>query len=134
MERNPGDPELIRVAVCGAVRLAAVGRAASDIGTVRCAHDFLDHLVTGLPDDPLPRHAFAEASVDLISAETRINGLSSALAVYRKVSRLGDAHADDAEYAGVRAKAAANLVALALEAERPSDARRALSELARLEA
>src|SRR3546814_13397703 len=44
VERNPGDPELIRVAVCGAVRLAAVGRAASAIGTVRGAHAFLDHL------------------------------------------------------------------------------------------
>lgn len=130
----PDELELIRVAVCGAARLAAVGRAVNDIATVRCAHSFLGDLVAGLPDDPLPRRAFAEASVDLISAETRVHGLSSALTVYRKVSKLGDAHADDAEFAGIRAKAAANLVALALEAGRPRDARRALSDLARLEA
>ena len=54
--------------------------------------------------------------------------------MYRSVSALGNRNADDADFAGIRAKAAANLVALALEADRPHDARRALADLAGLEA
>ena len=75
LSRHPDHPDLIRVAVCGAVRLAAAGRSRADLATVRHAHRFLGALASRLPDDPLPRRAFAEASVDLISAETRVNGL-----------------------------------------------------------
>jgi len=133
-ERHADDAELTRVAVCGAVRLAAAGRAGGDIDTVRRAHTFLGGLADALPDDPLPRHAFAEASVDLMLAEARMRGLDGALAVYRSVNAMATSHPGDGDLAGILAKAAANLVALALEAGRPREAGRALADLARLEA
>ncbi|MEQ8818318.1 MAG: hypothetical protein RLO51_21815 [Thalassobaculum sp.] len=131
---HPDDPELTKVAVCGAMRLAAAGRSGNDIATVRCAHLFLGTMAADRPGDPLPRRAYAEASVDLISAEARINGLNGALDVYRGISTLGEIYTEDSELAGIRAKAAANLVAIALEAGQPREARRALADLARLEA
>lgn len=128
------DPEIIPIAVCGAVRLARAGRNGRDLATVRHARTYLGEMVAMLPDDPLPRRAFAEASVDLISAEARVRGIATALEVYREVTALGDDHAEDSDFAGIRAKAAANLVALALEAGHPREAGQALADLARLEA
>ncbi|MDF1794443.1 MAG: hypothetical protein P1U88_21200 [Thalassobaculaceae bacterium] len=133
-ERYPQTDGLMRVAVCGATRYMAIGRRISDIGIVRDAHLFLATLSLRDEDDPLPHRALAEASVDLMLAEAQQSGFLRALDTYRTVVAISLARGDDPNVASAHAKGAANLVALALEADAPLEADRALADLARLEA
>lgn len=125
---------LVRVAVSGATRYMSIGRRLSDIRAVRESHLFLAELTLRCEGDPLPHRAFAEASVDLMLAEARVGGFSGALDTYRAIIAVSQAHTDDPDIAGAHAKGAANLVALALEADNLGEANRALDDLARLEA
>ncbi|SDG47343.1 MULTISPECIES: hypothetical protein [Thalassobaculum] len=131
---HPQTEGLMRVAVCGATRYLAIGRRIGDIGIVRDAHLFLATLSLRDEDDPLPHRALAEASVDLMLAEARQSGFPRALDTYRTVVAISLARGGDPNVACAHAKGAANLVALALEADAPLEADRALADLARLEA
>ena len=131
---HPHADGLMRIAVCGATRFLAIGRRIGDIGMVRDAHLFLATLSLRDEDDPLPHRALAEASVDLMLAEARQSGFPRALDTYRTVVAISLARGGDPNVACAHAKGAANLVALALEADAPLEADRALADLARLEA
>lgn len=133
-ERHPSMEGLMRIAVCGATRYMAIGRRIGDIAVVRDAHLFLATLSLRDEDDPLPHRALAEASVDLMLAEAQQTGFPRALETYRTVVAISHARGDDPNVASAHAKGAANLVALALEANAPLEADRALTDLARLEA
>jgi hypothetical protein len=134
MEGEAQDRALLRIAVCGATRYLSIGRRIGDIRAIREAHFFLSELTSRFHDDPLPHRALAEASVDLMLAEARFAGFTGALHTYRSVLAISEAHAGDPHIASAQAKGAANLVALALEADAPREAERALDDLARLEA
>ncbi|WPZ34401.1 hypothetical protein T8K17_24605 [Thalassobaculum sp. OXR-137] len=131
---HPHAEGMMRVAVCGATRFLAIGRRVGDIAIVRDAHLFLATLSLRDEDDPLPHRALAEASVDLMLAEARQTGFHRALDTYRTVVAISLARGGDPNVACAHAKGAANLVALALEADAPAEADRALADLARLEA
>jgi type III secretion system FlhB-like substrate exporter len=131
---HPHIDGLMRVAVCGATRFLAIGRREGDIRIIRDAHLFLATLSLRDEDDPLPHRALAEASVDLMLAEARQSGFLRALDTYRTVVAISLARGDDPNVASAHAKGAANLVALALEADAPLEADHALADLARLEA
>lgn len=133
-DQHPQTEGLMRVAVCGATRYLAIGRRIGDIGIIRDAHLFLATLSLRDEDDPLPHRALAEASVDLMLAEARQSGFLRALDTYRTVEAISLARGGDPNVACAHAKGAANLVALALEADAPLEADRALADLARLEA
>lgn len=133
-DRHPQTEGMMRVAVCGATRYLAIGRRIADIGIIRDAHLFLATLSLRDEDDPLPHRALAEASVDLMLAEARQSGFPRALDTYRTVEAISLARGGDPNVACAHAKGAANLVALALEADDPMEADRALADLARLEA
>ncbi len=125
---------LIRIAVCGANRYMAVGRQSGNLRIIREAHLFLADLAMQVQQDPMVWRACAEASVDLMLMEAQTAGLAGALDTYRAVAAISEAHAGDPDIAGVHAKGAANLVALALDADDPKEADRALADLERLEA
>lgn len=133
-ERYPETDGLIRVAVCGATRYMAIGRRIGDIAMVRDAHLFLAMLSLRDDQDPLPHRAFAEASIDLMLVEAQQTGFPRALDTYMTVVAISRARSNDPDIACTHAKGAANLVALALEADAPAEADRALADLARLEA
>ena len=133
-EQHPQTEGLMRVAVCGATRYLAIGRRIGDIKIIRDAHLFLATLSLRDEEDPLPHRALAEASVDLMLAEARQSGFPRALDTYRTVEAISLARGGDPNVACAHAKGAANLVALALEADAPLEADRALADLARLEA
>lgn len=133
-ERHPSMEGLTRIAVCGATRYMSIGRRIGDIAVVRDAHLFLATLSLRDEEDPLPHRALAEASVDLMLAEAQQTGFPRALETYRTVEAISHARGDDPNVVSAHAKGAANLVALALEANAPLEADRALADLARLEA
>lgn len=133
-EHHAQTEGVMRIAVCGATRYMAIGRRIGDIDIVRDAHLFLATLSLRDEDDPLPHRALAEASVDLMLAEAQQTGFLRALDTYRTVVAISHARGDDPNVASAHAKGAANLVALALEADAPQEADRALADLARLEA
>ena len=133
-ERHGREDGMMRLAVCGATRYLAHGRRLGDIEVIRDAHLFLATLSLRDEDDPLPHRALAEASVDLMLAEARFTGFPRALDTYRTVEAISLARGGDPNVACAHAKGAANLVALALEADAPAEADRALADLARLEA
>lgn len=133
-EAHPQTDGLMRVAVCGATRYMSIGRRIGDIRVVRNAHLLLAALSLRDEDDPLPHRAFAEASIDLMLAEAQQSGFPRALDTYRTVEAISHARSNDPDIASAHAKGAANLVALALEADLPDEADRALADLARLEA
>jgi len=130
----PETDGMTRVAVRGATRYLSIGRRAGEIRIVRDAHLLLAELTLRDEGDPLPHRALAEASVDLMLAEAQSIGFARALDTYRTVVAIDHSHGHDPHIAGAHAKGAANMVALALEADLPEEADRALADLARLEA
>lgn len=121
--------DITRAAVCGSLRLAAVGRGLGELDLVRRVNALLAQLAQQPSPDPTTRRAFAEASNDLMLAEAGADQLDAAIETYFGIALLSDNFPADSDLTGARAKAAANLIALTLEAGRETVAEHMTREL-----
>ena len=121
--------DVARAAVCGSVRLAAVGRSIGKLDLVRRVNGLLARLAQQPSPDAVTRRAFAEASNDLMLAEADADQLDAAIETYFGIAALSDTYPTDSDLTGARAKAAANLIALTLEAGRDKVADLVMREL-----
>lgn len=131
---GPRTDAIIRTVVCGSVKLADIARNLGRIELARRVNALLSRLANGHASDPLPRRAFAENSIDLMLAEAGANRVDRAIDTYFGIAALGEVFDKDADLACARAKGAANLIALTLEADRAAIAERAMAELVALHA